>query len=493
MMGVTGNPMQHSISPQHAGPLSPPLRAAAASRANVVPPASPQLQTSRTTPQYPAPQASPRMHQAGSMSPSARLHSYSPKQQMGPGFVNQSPITPTYKANQAVRSSLPRNDVPSRGFMSPSRLMSPPPSSMQAPNITLNQASRVPMSYNGESSVQQYYNQPTRFPQSWQGARQQSPAPSQGIPVASGSRLPISQVPRPSRFGVPQQIQQQSYLSYGGQPMQMSYSGYQQMQNVPTTVSANQQSRSVLPNPSTSLSMPAQNDFDTEFNLDSLLNDPSDGIGSFMQQLQDVTPAISNSNLTTPPILPSVTEPSAMAPTNAVKGQLTNVPASLPSMQAESSNLGSAIFAPTQNITSVNATPSKTIDNTSFPSLTSQNAPFNRENNKLDSGEITLDSTEQDFFKAASSLPVPYAEATIPPPSNVLLNEINELNVPFSVSEDSTPVTSSPSLSSQSVLPTSTQLAMSSANVAVMTSSDNGLLLETNATRKLSRDTSTEY
>ena len=486
-MGVSGNPMQQSMSPRHTGPLSPPVRTSV-SRTNVVPPASPQLQTSRTTPQYPAPQASPHMHQAGSMSPSGRLPSYSPKQQMGPGFANQSPVAPAFKTNQALRAATPRNEASTRGYMSSSRLMSPPPSSMQAPNMTLNQTSRLPMSYNGDNSMQQYFNQPNRFPQSWQGTRQQTPS-NQNIQAASGSMLQSSRVPRPNRYGVPQQVQQQSSLSYRGQSMQISHSGYQPMQNMPTSVNTNQQSRPVLPNPPTSLSMPAQNDFDADFNLDSLLNDPSDGIGSFMQQLQDVAPAISSSNLTTPQALPPVPGSSAMTSINTMTDQRNNQPSITLAAQTVLPAVGPT--APALPPASVNATPGKSVDSSSFPILPRQNAPLNRENNKLDSGEITLESTEQDLLKAASSLPTSYPEATLPPPGSTLLNEIKELNVPLSVSQASTPVTSS-SISMQSAMPTPTQPSMSLANAATFTSSGSGPMFETNSMRTLSRDSSME-
>ena len=491
-MSVTGNPMQQAMSPHHPSPLSPPVRAAVASRSNIVPPASPQLQTSRTTPQYPAPQVSPHIHQTGSMSPSARHPSYSPKQQMGTGFANQSAMKTTFKANQAPRPT-GRNDASGRGFMSPSRLMSPPPSSMQTPNITLNQSSRLPMSYNGDSSMQQYFSQPSRFPQAWQGVRQQTPTPSnQGLQSTSGNMLSSSQVPRPSRYGVPQQMQQTSTLPYAGQAMQMSHSGYQPIQNAPSSANTNQQSRTVLPQPSTtvSLGMPAQNDFDNEFNLDSLLNDPSDGIGSFMQQLQDVAPTVSSSSLTTSQILP-IPEPS-LSSNNAVKMPANNQLSSAPPPQVLSSAASTQHSMPSQSIASMNIPVNKSTDSSNMTGLPLPNISLNSEESKLDSGEITLESTEQELLKAASSVPRRFADSNLPDPGSALLSEIKEPIIPLSVSQASTAVTSSPAQSMSSVLPTTTHPTAALASASLIASPGGHSMIDSSSARKLSKESTSD-
>ena len=430
-----GNPMQQAMSPRHTGPLSPPLRTPVVSR-SVVPSASPQLQTARTTPQYPAPQVSPHMHQqAGSMSPSARLPSYSPKQQMGPSFANQGSMTPTYKTTGTPRATVPRNEGAGRGFMSPARMMSPPPATMQAPNMTINQNTRLPITYNGDSSMQHYYNQSGRYPHSWQGTRQQVPTPqNQNLPQTPSNMPVSSQVPRPTRYGMqPQQLQQQQQSQFASRPMQMNQAGYRPMQNVPTSVNTNQQSGTVLSNPPASLNISSQSDFDSEFNLDTLLSDQSDGMGSFMQQLQDVTPSISSSSLSSAPILPSMSDASRLASNSmSLENHATNV---LPTPQVSSTGTPAVVSEANSLIT---ASPAANANSASL------NTPLNvSDENKLDSGEITLDSTEQDLFKAASSLPIRFAEANLPTPANTLLNELKEPSTTFSFSQTSTSVTSS--------------------------------------------------
>lgn len=460
MVGTPGNPLQQAMSPHHTSPLSPPVLGSAATR--IVPPASPQLQTSRTTPQYPAPQVSPHTHPAGSMSPSARMAGYSPKQQMGSNFSNQSQLNAGYKSGTQTRTPIHRNDGASRGFMSPPQMMSPPP----VQNPIISQSSRLPnvsMTYNGDASNQQYYTQPGRYPHSWQGGRQQTPTPpSQKVSVNVGANMGAP-IPRPTHFNTSQSAQQ-SPSQFGQAPMPVNQPGFQQMQRTP---SGNLKSNVMLSNtPSTSFNMDPSNDFESDFNLDSLLGDPVEGTGSFMQQLQDVIPS-STSNIF-PTSAPNLAQaPSATAPSQPLQipSSMTGITTNSFTTKVDSQNVvGPAVVSTVSNTTFLNVS-SETRGNSNTSTGTSiSNSSFKV--NDEDSGEITLESTEQDLYKAAASLPIPFADANLPP-MNLPMNDIKEQQSTLSVSQASTLPTDSsavPTVSTAadiSVLPVSSSVLTS--------------------------------
>ena len=418
-MVTPGNPLQQAMSPHHTSPLSPPVRGSAASRTNIVPPASPQLPASRATPQYPTSQVSPHIHAAGSMSPSARIAAYSPKQQMGPNFQGQTQLNPDYKSNAPVRTSIHRSDGTGRGFMSPPRMMSPPP--VQAPSIP--QGSRLPnvsISYNGDASTQQYYNQPGRYPHSWQTVRQQPPVPTnQKISAGPGANLPSSaQIPRPTHFNTSQQVQQAS--QFGQTTMQVNQPGFQQLQRAPAN-SLN--SNVMLSNTqSTSLNIDPSNDFENDFNLDSLLSDPVEGAGSFMEQLQAVAPS-STSNIF-PSSSSSLASPGLSQPLQ-IPSSMTGITSNTTKVNAQNV-VGTSPVSTVSNSSFLNAPTNMDSSNVPVPPAMTNNSFSPNEEERLDSGEITLESTEQDLFKAAASLPIPFADANLPSSMNIAINELKQ-------------------------------------------------------------------
>ncbi|XP_076818794.1 uncharacterized protein LOC143464735 isoform X2 [Clavelina lepadiformis] len=406
MMGLPGHPLQQALSPRHNSPLSP-MRGSMTSRPSI-PPASPQMQTARTTPQYPPPQASPHMQQAGSMP--------SPKQQMSAGFMNQAQIAPGYRPNLAPsRTPTPRNEPSSRGFMSPSHMMSPPPSSqpISTPHPQGPKVHNSAAPYNGELSQQHYYNSAGRFPHSsWQGSRPPHPASGQNV---SGSsiipRQPLSQpmqrpgVPLPAQFSMqqmqqqmpPQKLTAQPFSSQAPNIVPSNQPGFQQMLSTPTSVPLQQ--NSVPPNASASLTHNLQGQADFDNDLDTLIMDTNE---SFMQQLQNVVPASGPPQ--SDPVKPALavqqspveTRPSIMEQTTPNKIAL---PISQPQLQSSSlQNSGQA--QPSITTASTTSTPGfDMLESVNAGSAPLPKAEATKIDTKLETGQESMD---KDFINSLS-------------------------------------------------------------------------------------------
>ena len=405
---------------------------------------------------------------------------------MGSNFSNQNQITAGYKTSAAVRTPGPRNDGANRSFMSPPRMMSPPPS-VQASTISHTQSTRMPMSYNGDTQMQHYFNQPGRYPHSWQGARQQAPTPpNQNMPQAGQNVSQSTQMARASQFGIRQQqmpqiptqvpkpSQQLLQPQFAQNSVQLNQQPLPQMHNLPPASVNNQEAGSMLSNPPVSISMPAPNDFD----IDSLLSDPVDGTSSFMQQLQGESPS-ANSILSSS-MFSSLPEPTvsntviSMAMDTSATAKPSQMP--LPEVPADPTAVPS-----TSNRPGINANIVKSFDSSNLPNVPGPNTSFNdSEEDKLDSGEITLESNEQDLLKAASSLPIPFADA-VPSSASAVTSEVNEPLNTFSVSQTPAVSTSTPILPIQPVtapmsdsipVPSSTAGPLIATAVAPVTSSE---------------------
>nr|XP_018669889.1 chromodomain-helicase-DNA-binding protein 7 isoform X2 [Ciona intestinalis] len=341
MMGAPTHPLQQAMSPRQGSPLSP-MRNTSRQGTNL-PPVSPQMPSSRTTPhQYPAPQASPHIHPQGPMSPiGGRLPSYSPKQTMNQQYANAGPVTPNFRPNVTPsKTPTPHADQGMRGFKSPTHMMSPPPPSNQGPTpVSHPQMPRMHASYNGDVSMQQqqqqhgYYGPTGRYPHgTWQGPRHPGPR----MPTSQSQQSPM-RMPRQMMPGQPQQQRysqpHQVYNTAGPQPPPTSVNatsqsqyGFQQVLVSPPPNQAhiertNSVTNGTLPVPSTiappSQPGPAQNsEFDNDFNLESILGDPLDTSGSFMQQLQEVAPSEPPANTEAKPL--DIPEPTPATATQQV-------------------------------------------------------------------------------------------------------------------------------------------------------------------------------
>ena len=323
---LAGHQLQQTMSPRHTTPLSP-IRA----RTNNPSTVSPQMSTSSPRQQMPTSQQSPRLpsqtppQQQPQRTPSPLTSVFSPRQQQQPHMIpSQTYPTQGYRPSTPSSQHTADQQAMNRGFMSPpQQMMSPPPSSAGA---------RLHGSYNGDvmQHPQKSHVYTSRYPHTgstWQnsrvGGQQTSVASNHGCSVQYGMQSSSSSQQMHHHLQQQKQTSRPHPLSTNYSSSDQQKSGHQQQQRssshetpqqpastsskhfvphqnlpIPTTSECSMKPSTDCPLPSTPQQPTSAaletNEFDeneSEFNLESLLNDPMGGaVGSFMQQLQEVTP-----------------------------------------------------------------------------------------------------------------------------------------------------------------------------------------------------------